>query len=729
MSNLVNIYNRYNEIYLFEREGRNLNITRDNSFLAFYYERDENGKYMSYDGHRLRKVEVRNPFDIKKHCSKLSYSSDIKHVKNYIVRKIDKFEKVDYKYFFIDIEILAVTEPNVYKADQPITSITVYNNHSNEIKTFWILDYDGNTLLKQEKMMMDDFLTYFTNETPDILLAWNVDFDYTYLHNRYFTIFGENSFAKVLSPVKFDRFGSREYNTRYPAGISIMDYLTMFKKVLNREPSYTLDAVSQKYLNDDAWGTSNFGEITPDIKEKNYNDVLRMKKLEQKFKLMAYFDETRRLTKTEWEDLPHNSLVIEHLLLQEAYEKNVVLPNKPDKSEVDEDETFQGAARDALKTGALFDIGKFDLTSAYPTAIVEFCLDSSNIVDDGSGVLINNVEFQQDHYALLPSMVRKILQLKDDLKKQLKNCQVGTDEYADLEIKYDAIKRLVNSGFGVVGFSSFRLYDNRVANSITYLIRDLLQYTRERVAELGYEVIYYDTDSTFLTTKDNVSDKLNQFIQDWAKKYGKSKVNLFFEYEGYFKNIFIVTICRYIGELVTKRGIKPEIKGIEAKRSNSTKFEGDFQLELIKRMLNKESKESIIKWINEEKDKIKLVDLELISFPCKKSSKKYATLANGKELVPIFVRAYKNTCQLKKLDVPVGEVMWWAYVIPKYLDKLNNPIDVLAFSKYDKEIINKHEINWDLMIKRNIINKAEAIFNAQGWNISDLNNINQITFW
>jgi DNA polymerase elongation subunit (family B) len=228
---------------------------------------------------------------------------------------------------------------------------------------------------------------------------------------------------------------------------------------------------------------------------------------------------------------------------------------------------------------------------------------------------------------------------------------------------------------------------------------------------MGYDVIYWDTDSIFTTCKDDISDKLNVFIQDWAKLKGKDSIELAYEYEGYFEKIFIIALCRYLGVLVTKKGKVPEIKGAEAKRANSTKCEGAFQKALIDRILNKDSFQSVVNWVEEEKKRIKLCPLEEIAFPCKISNKEYAvSKKTGKQLTPVFVRAVNNTNSIKKLDVPVGEVLWWTYVEPKTKDDEGKDMNVFAFTRTDKEVVSRHRLDWDELIRRNIQQKAITIF-------------------
>lgn len=488
----------------------------------------------------------------------------------------------------------------------------------------------------------------------------------------------------------------------------------MFKKVFMREASYTLDYIAQKHLGEATIGEFDFNKLSPEIARKNKQDVDRMVKLESKYKLIDYFDEIRLLTKTMWEDLYFNSFIIEMLLFEEAKLKNVILPNVPNRESRDEDEetTFEGATRECIETGTLFGVGKFDLSSAYPNMIINFCLDPQNIVQakNEATIEIDGVFWEQSDGALLPDLVKKLITLKDNLKKERDKHPQDSEEFKKLSIKYDAIKAVVNSAFGVMGFQGFRVYNNNVASAIAFLVRDLLMYVKDNIEKQGFKVVYWDTDSVFCLTTDNISDSLNELVRRWAKeKYGKDDISIEFDYEGYFEKLFLLTKCRYYGLLKSKKGTKEEIKGMEMKRASSSKYEGTFQKELISKLLDKGTKEEILKWIRDEKKRIKTLPLEHIAFPCKLQNKKYKNL-------PIFIRAYNNSKELKgDFVVNKGEIFYYTYI------KSNNPSkNALAFTVQDKEMLKNERIDYDEIIRRNIDSKARNIFVAMKWDEREL---------
>jgi DNA polymerase elongation subunit (family B) len=603
---------------------------------------------------------------------------------------------------FFDIEILSDEFPDVVKADKPVSCITTYISDRKEYKTFWLGDY------KNDKLMLEDFINHVKTEAPDMLLAWNVDFDYTYLHQRYMGI------AKKLSPINLARMGKKYLNHLdifYPAGISILDYLTLFRKVNMREASYALDYIGEKYLGrGKKFKNPHFGSLNEEVKLRNIGDVemlVDIEALKKGGRLISYYDEVRRLSKVKWEDLYFNSRIVEMMLLEEAKNQNIILPNK---TKAENRLSFKGATRESSEIGAVFDVGKFDLTSAYPSMIVNFCLDTQNIGQDG--IEISGTKFKQNKEALLPKVVQKILTIKNDLKKAVK-------KDSSLQKKYDAIKAIVNSTFGVMGNQYFRLHDNNVASAITYLVRDLILYTKERLEGEGYKVLYWDTDSVFINTKEDISSKLNSYIQDWGKKYNKDEIDLAFEYEGYFEKLFLLGKCHYYGYIHGKD--EPEIKGVEIKRSSSSKYEAQFQRELLEKVLNKESRETIFKWIEEEKKKIKTLPLLDLAFPCKVQNKNYVNK-------PIFVRAFFNSKEIfKDFDVRQGELFWYIFVKKLGKDKNGKDINVLGINK--ENTIEKDKVDWEEVIRRSIILKAENIFDAMEWDKLRLYNSDQLSLF
>jgi len=719
---LVNIYATNREVFLFLRESpAYLDILIDDSFYPFKYLEDPNGRYKTYDGKRARRI-YGNMYNFGKRGI---YENDVNMTKRYLIEKVSKIEISPIRYVFFDIEILMKNTDKfddvVAKASRPVSCITLYDNATDKYQTFFLGDYKGKQE-QREARLLNDFITAINEIKPDLLLAWNVGFDYEYLYKR---IKGMN-FAESISPVNMTRWAGDDLD--FPVGISVLDYMEMYRKYTqNKAYSYSLDAVldaelgrgkEHKFLE--------FNKITKELKERNIEDVVGMVNLEKKMDLIGYYDAIRRMTKTQWEDLPsktikkdnkfqtfsNNSRIIDMLCLEEAKKMKIVLPSK---RKMDKRESFDGAYREAFKRGMISDtLQKLDLTSAYPTAIVDFCLDTTNITEyaEKDAIKINGIYFKQDPDKLLPRVAGKMLKFKAEIKEKLKNIPVNDKNRKRMEQEYSSVKGIVNSTFGVIGLSSFRLFDVRVPNTITFLIKDLLKYVISGLSDLGYEVVYADTDSVLVNTKEDILDLCNELIQKWGKeKYGKSHINIEFEKEGEFEKLLILAKCRYIGHLKTEKGMKTEIKGVEMIRKDSSAFMRQFQKDFFdflfeledQKIEKKEKEERVHKWIVYQMLKFFEANVKDIAFPVRYKNKEYKN-------VPVFLKALNNTLKiLPAFKKHLRKKGFYYYIYDKQLG-------AIAFDEGYEDII--REIDWQKMIERNILNKIATIYSVLGYDFA-----------
>lgn len=727
---LQNISNSGKTIYLFCRDDQGKQfISPVESFSPYFYELAEQGSYRTITGERVKEIVCREPREIKQFRSDKSWMSDVGFYKRFLADKITEIEKSPIKYFLIDTEELAPRLPDYTNPIYSITCISVFNSLSKEKITFWINNYSG-SLEDKEKSLLSAFIKYVKKETPDIIAIYNADYDYPYLYTRYEKLFGSKpSFAEVISPISKSRFSKKELDRiYYPAGISILDYLALYKKLtLNRKKSYALEDVAQDELGVKPRSKVNFAELTDEVKKKNQEDVDYLIRLEEKKNLISYYDEIRRISKCTYEDTLWNSKVIDQMILTEAKKRNIVLPNKKYSEDFeDSDEIkFEGAYRHC-KTGLFKNLWRVDLTSAYPTMLTEFCLDIANIrkensqntltipiTDRKTGEKINEVIFEQNNDTILPSVAKRLMVKKAELKKELK-----TNYSNDLQLRYDAYKGLVNSVFGVSALKSFRLFDIRVASAITSLVRDLLIYIEKRLEVLNCPVIYVDTDSVYYQSEKNLIIELNTMIQDWVKeKYNKSHIDLDFTDQGMWKKILIIALCHYKG-IDEKNGT--ETRGIESKKKDSSEYIKYFQPALIDKILNEEPRELIEKWIKEEINNFPTQSIEKISFPARlaKEIGDYKTtvdrkykLEDGKteikkfaKSLPIHIRAAQNSGR----EIRVGDTYLWSYVVS---DSPKNNVIAFTSDNIPKEI----KPDYKTMLNRNILMKVEPIFEALGW--------------
>jgi len=706
---LTNIFSYNKDVYLFCRDEQGvLTINKDDTHYPYYYEPNPDGKYVGFDGKVLKKMVVSKPSDIYKNKSNKSYESDIKFTNRYMIDKIGTIEKTNLKCAFIDIETLSEELPNVQQAKDPISCISVYNYSTNNVNSFFLMDYQN------EYSMITAFVDYVQKERFDIWLIWNGHrFDMPYLIQRY------PDFSKKVSPIGYERYFSKDMF--YPAGISIIDYMELDKKItLNRKRSYALDSRLEETLGrGKQLKKVKFGVLSEEIRTRCENDVKDMAEMEDKLQYIKLWDGIRRLTKVHFEDYSFNSRSIDQLLLQEAKKKNIILPMKPMKSDNPKD--FEGGFREIFTKGALFDRGEYDLAGAYLNAIIELCLDPSNvreteepntipvnITDRATNEVVTTYYIKQDPTALLPTIAKKLLEEKNKFKKLKNDTNPELPEYKDIEEKYKSWKSLALSAWGVIGNKYFRYYDHRVAGMITSVIRDSLHYVLDEIRNMGYTVDYIDTDGVILEDDGvNIVDLLNELLQDWSNKRFGRDTEISFDYEGHYEKLLLLALCRYKGYLRTEEGLEEKTVGIEAKRKDSTIFMQGFQTELIEKILNKVSKEEIVTWIKSLD--IKKLPIAEISFPCK-----LGRHPSDYKNTPIFLRALRSTPDFNK---KVGDPYYYIFMEGK--DEKKKDL-VMAFDEDHYSHIDRDKINWEIMYKRNILMKIQTIFEAMGWNLEEV---------
>jgi len=741
---IVNIFNKKSLIYLFCRlPDGSLKIIKDHSFQPYYFEKDSKGEFKGYDGEKLRKIIVNEPNEIRELRSESAYEADISHSKKYIIDKIDQFEKCPIKWAMIDIEVLHPEDefPEPKDAKFPISSISIYNSKYNKFRNWFISDY-GSDLQKSEERLFVDFVTYLRKAKFDILFGYYMKgFDYPYIYNRFNklpqSLFFEKeskyeNFATAISPIQMVRgSGNREHNLFYPAGTSIIDYLEWIKKLYRGERDESLDGIAEKYLGKGKkLKEVNFSKLSPEIKTRNLEDVQIMVELEQKkFKLIPLFDEMRRMAKISFEDFTYPLRTVDSLFLQEAKIQNIILPSA--NGEEHKDEEFEGAWRAVFETGLNFDVGKYDISGAYPSAIIDLCIDMANlrdskeentipinITDRETNIVIKTCYMKQNPKGILPQVMRRLSDKKNQFKKLLKELNPETEEYKDTELKYNAVKVLNLAGWGVNGNRYFRYYNTDIASLITSVVRDLLHYLKDETDKQGYKVLFTDTDGLMVADKGkDLSLFLNDLIQKWSIERFKKSSTITIEREGMFLDLFISTMCRYIGHLQTKMGIKEEIKGLAIKRRDSTIFTSIFQKEIFNRIFKKETQEQVVEFIESEIERLKTLPKLEFAIPAKLAMKPelYKTSVTNKKgktynkLPPIFVSALKNAQEmLPKFKKRVGEKYWWIYCYNK-----NKEIIPLAFDEKNQDHIK--DICWSKMVRRNILTIIEPIFIGMKW--------------
>ncbi len=244
-----------------------------------------------------------------------------------------------------------------------------------------------------------------------------------------------------------------------------------------------------------------------------------------------------------------------------------------------------------------------------------FCLDKSGdfIAPHGS--------FKKDPKSLYRVAIEKLRGIREKFRIKMTTFKPGTDEWKTWYSKQFGVKQLTLSLFGVFGYSKGRHYRLEIAEDITLICQVLQTLAKGSLEKRGYNLIYGDTDSVFYRVP---SEYQKEKLLDFAEKLSKEletelkgacekifKVKNFYlslEIEKIYSHLFFTSAKkRYFGIVIWKEGgwcEYVEAVGLEMIRKDWPEAARQFQEKLLTLKVKEESKQKIVLFIKEEKNKL-----------------------------------------------------------------------------------------------------------------------------
>jgi DNA polymerase I len=711
---MLTIENKGNEIYIFGRDkDKNPYVKIDKTFRPYFYYEDEKGKYKGIFGQNLKKKVCNNPADMPKlRKDKKHHEADIIYTNRYLIDRIDSIEKEPIRIWYIDIETsMKEGFPNPYEANNMILSICFYDNFLNEYFT----------LQGVEKTFITTFINKVIELNPDMLVAWNGDgFDFPYLISRINKIGLD---ANVLSRMNetFIRDDEKvKYKTTLLKGRILFDLMYGYKKLIQGQgrESWSLEYISQYELKE---GKEKYEGTLDELYEKdlekfllyNKRDVELLKLLDEKLKIIEFFDNIRRYAICKFEDVFHNSRIVDSLILKFCNGKYIL----PSKNEWQVEESYEGAFVYQPEKGLYKNIACADLNSLYPSIVIGLNLSPETFLKkkEDNCIDIDGNFFYKKELGIIPEIVGKLIEERKKYKKERDRFNINSIEYKTFENLEQTIKVLTNSIYGVLGFPGFRLYKKEIATTITYMGRRIINHSIDYLNKNGHKVKYGDTDSVFFEVGDKNLEEINKIIGDLNESYNlftrqfnitNHKFNI--DCEKIFKTIFFTHAKkRYVGKLKYYKGKETNnllVVGFESKRSDSPQIIRDFQKEVFRLILEEKNKSEVEEYVNEFKKNMEKLKEELgIPIGINKDIRKYKN-------VPIHIRAVNNSNKYHNTNFKYGDKIKYVYV-RKCPD--NIPFDnVIAFK--DK-LYDDYGIDYKKMEERLVNNKITTIYDSLGW--------------
>lgn len=705
-------------------------------------------EYITIFGKKVKKVRYTNPLDTYVLRDKFTntYEADILFPIRFSIDCIEKIVPTDYRIWYLDIETgMEGGFPDYQNPVQPILCLTIYDTYISKYLTL----YWHPTIAEKEVQIENRIIRYFANEEemlrafvklvitkdPDIIAAYNSFFDLSYLVKRMGTL---NIDCNKLSPLHQVKIREHEksnikYRNRNKSisikGRVVFDLLAAYQRA---NPgglvSFSLAAVAEKehlpgkkgtVLNTDKVWKENILEFL----DYNYNDVKLCKELDDKLKLISFFDEIRCFScLPNLDDAFIYSRVLDTFILRK-YRGICVFPTKNKYEDKTEKNRIKGATVAGIE-GKYQNVCIMDMKGLYPTLIQTFNLGHDTLRDEVTQNCVTiDVQFRDlsrkkliydsSKEGILSSLISELVQLRDMCGTEAKKYSKNSNEYSQWMNRRMARKFLVNSIYGINALPSFRLYNKEVAETITFLGRELVEWNIKQIEKLGHKVVGADTDSVFIQIIDKepieeskrIHKILNSALTNFCGRFGVTKHNLYLELDKIYKTMIITGKKRYAGKGIWKDGTLITFKeyvGIEIRRSDSTELARELQKEVVDMLLEEEEIGKILLHIKNKLINLKTYPLKKLALPTKIEKMSY--VSNLPRL-----RAYKFSNRILNTNYSAGSKFFMIYV--------EHPqTDVLGFDDelqlQDKGI--PIALNWKRTAELNIFMKLRKIFDVIG---------------
>lgn len=471
-----------------------------------------------------------------------------------------------------------------------------------------------------ETDLLRQFCDALMQYDPDIIVGWSVvNFDCRLLIKRAeicripLTIGRNNSVARWRDRGRNSASASGENSTSADQdsfgdeggsgfinipGRVVIDGIDALKSATYHFDSFSLEFVSQHLLGKGKKIENVHDRMAHINHDFRYNKIkLAEYNLQDCALVLEIFDHTNlldflilrsQLTGLELDRFGGSVAAFTNLYLPKLHRAGYIAPNRP----ADGGLASPGGYVMNSKPGLYNHVLVLDFKSLYPSIIRTFKIDPLGLIE-GLAQPENAIEgfkgavFDRESH-FLPDIITSLWQQRDQAKK---------DRDA---ARSQAIKILMNSFYGVLGSGGCRFYDTRLASSITMRGHHIMQTTAGWIEEQGFEVIYGDTDSTFVWLSGNyhidsahqvgeeLAAMINQRWQQTLRDDFQLDCQLELEFETYFSRFLMPTIRgsdtgskkRYAGVKSSHQGSELVFKGLETVRSDWTELAKDFQQQL-----------------------------------------------------------------------------------------------------------------------------------------------------
>jgi len=273
-----------------------------------------------------------------------------------------------------------------------------------------------------------------------------------------------------------------------------------------------------------------------------------------------------------------------------------------------------------------------------------------------------------------------------------------------------ALKIILNSTYGYLGYARARWYSRECASAITGLARGYIHNTIAKAEKAGFQVLYADTDSNFLLMR----DKTKKDVEDFAEQVNKDlPEGMELEIDGFYNRGLFVTkkeggAAKKKYALMDEKG-NLKIVGFEYVRRDWCNIAKETQKKVIELVLKEGKPDTAAKYVQgilEQLKKGKVPKSELVIMTLlQRNPKDYTAIG------PHVAAAEKAIARGKELDV--GSML--SFIITKGNEKAS-----ISDKSELEEFVEEGDYDANYYIENQVLPAVIKILQELGYSRDDL---------
>jgi DNA polymerase alpha subunit A len=301
---------------------------------------------------------------------------------------------------------------------------------------------------------------------------------------------------------------------------------------------------------------------------------------------------------------------VESLLVGEFHKRGFILPDKERSMSKAESNAYAGGLVLEPEKG-LFDthVLLLDFNSLYPSIIQEYniCFTTTAQTDTAETAVPGG----DKEPGVIPTVVGRLVLSRRRAKEQM---QAETDTVKQMQINVQqlALKITANSIYGCLGFSNSRFYAKHLASLVTSLGRKMLSEAVEFVKQMGYTVLYGDTDSIMVDTRTRDYPAVLSLGKEITAAVNKNRRHIELGLDGVFEKIILYKKKKYAAVVLSRNSDgamtrKLETKGLDLVRRDwcpLSKKAGVFLIESVLFSAREDAYGRVEKYMQETRERI-----------------------------------------------------------------------------------------------------------------------------